>query len=302
MATVADRVERGKVARAEVPRESHSVWEPPAERADPVELLKEQAKTRVHELVRIRYGRMLVSPFDVLSRGRRGSWPATWRTHPFPGLRVQCCGDAHLSNFGVFRSAERRLIFDIDDFDETLPGPWEWDVKRLAVEHDDRCARQRVFRARCRTWRCSRRSPSTGWRCASSRDAQLDVWSRARDRTAASRACGGSSSRGAVKTDHEGACQGAHARQHGRVRKADSPAVNGHVEIVGSVAADRPARRACPGASSRRALMQELRGLVGVSRERWGMTAACCWISTSCPISPARSSAWGASAHVPGSR
>ena len=130
--TVAEREARGKAARKEVPRSSHALYEPPAGRADPVKLLERQAKTRVPELVPIRYGRMLVSPFTFY-RGAALIMAADLAGTPRSGLTVQCCGDAHLSNFGVFASPERRLVFDINDFDETLPGPWEWDVKRLAA-------------------------------------------------------------------------------------------------------------------------------------------------------------------------
>ena len=98
----------------------------------PVKLLERQAKTRVPELVPIRYGRMLVSPFTFY-RGAALIMASDLAATPRSGLTVQCCGDAHLSNFGAFASPERRLVFDINDFDETLPGPWEWDVKRLAV-------------------------------------------------------------------------------------------------------------------------------------------------------------------------
>jgi uncharacterized protein (DUF2252 family) len=130
--TVAERTARGKAARAEVPRSSHAVYEPAATRPNPVELLERQAQTRVSELVPIRYGRMLVSPFTFY-RGAAMIMAHDLAVTPRSGLQVQCCGDAHLSNFGVFASPERRLVFDINDFDETLPGPWEWDVKRLAV-------------------------------------------------------------------------------------------------------------------------------------------------------------------------
>jgi uncharacterized protein (DUF2252 family) len=130
--SVAERVARGKAARAEVPRSSHGSFEPSPTRADPVELLERQAQTRVPELVPIRYGRMLVSPFTFY-RGAAMIMAQDLAATPRSGLSVQCCGDAHLSNFGVFASPERRLVFDLNDFDETLPGPWEWDVKRLAV-------------------------------------------------------------------------------------------------------------------------------------------------------------------------
>jgi uncharacterized protein (DUF2252 family) len=130
--TVEERIARGKAARAEVPRSGHAEYEAPADRADPIALLEAQAATRVPELVPIRYGRMLVSPFTFY-RGAAKIMANDLAGTPRSGLRVQCCGDAHLSNFGVFASPDRRLVFDINDFDETLPGPWEWDVKRLAA-------------------------------------------------------------------------------------------------------------------------------------------------------------------------
>lgn len=128
--TPAERVAVGKAARAQVPRSSHAVFAPGENRPDPVALLEAQAATRVPELVPIRYGRMLVSPFTFY-RGAALIMASDLATTPTSGLRVQACGDAHLSNFGVFASPERDLVFDINDFDETTPGPWEWDVKRL---------------------------------------------------------------------------------------------------------------------------------------------------------------------------
>jgi len=130
--SVAERIARGKAARKEVPRAGHALFEPLSTRPDPVELLERQARTRVPELVPIRYGRMLVSPFTFY-RGAALIMADDLAATPRSGLTVQCCGDAHLSNFGVFASPERQLVFDVNDFDETLPGPWEWDVKRLAV-------------------------------------------------------------------------------------------------------------------------------------------------------------------------
>ena len=129
--SVAERVQRGKVARAQVPRDSHAEFEAASTRPDPISLLEEQAVSRVAELVPIRYGRMLASPF-AFYRGGALIMSSDLATTPRSGLTVQVCGDAHMSNFGVFASAERSLVFDVNDFDETLPGPWEWDVKRLA--------------------------------------------------------------------------------------------------------------------------------------------------------------------------
>jgi uncharacterized protein (DUF2252 family) len=130
--SVGERVARGKAARSEVPRSRHAEFAPAAHRPDPVDLLQSQAESRVPELVPIRYGRMLVSPFTFY-RGAALVMAADLAASPHSGLQAQLCGDAHLSNFGVFASPDRRLVFDLNDFDETLPGPWEWDVKRLAV-------------------------------------------------------------------------------------------------------------------------------------------------------------------------
>jgi len=130
--SVAEREARGKAARVEVPRSSHAVYEPGPERPDPIALLERQARSRVPELVPIRYGRMVVSPFTFY-RGAALIMAGDLAATPRSGLTAQCCGDAHLSNFGVFASPERRLVFDVNDFDETVPGPWEWDVKRLVT-------------------------------------------------------------------------------------------------------------------------------------------------------------------------
>jgi uncharacterized protein (DUF2252 family) len=124
------RIAAGKAARARVPLESHREFVPAPTR-DPIGLLLEQARSRVPELVPVRHGRMLVSPFTFY-RGAALPMAADLATTPVSGFRAQLCGDAHLSNFGVFGSPERRLVFDVNDFDETLPGPFEWDVKRLA--------------------------------------------------------------------------------------------------------------------------------------------------------------------------
>jgi uncharacterized protein (DUF2252 family) len=130
--TVDERIAKGKKARVRAPRRSHEQWEQGGGRPDPVALLQGQAATRVPELVPIRYGRMMVSPFTFY-RGAALIMASDLSTTADSGLTVQACGDAHLSNFGVFASAERTLIFDLNDFDETLPGPWEWDVKRLTA-------------------------------------------------------------------------------------------------------------------------------------------------------------------------
>ena len=130
-----ERRARGKAARARVPRSEHANWQPASDRTEPITLLEQQAAARVPELVPIRYGRMLVSPFTFY-RGAAFVMAADLAGTPDSGIRAQLCGDAHLSNFGGFASPERDLIFDLNDFDETLPGPWEWDVKRLAASLD----------------------------------------------------------------------------------------------------------------------------------------------------------------------
>ena len=127
-----ERAARGKAARQAVPREQQARFDPPASRPDPVSLLERQAAGRIGDLVPIRYGRMLASPFAYY-RGAALPMAADLAGTPASGLTAQLCGDAHLSNFGVYASPERRLVFDVNDFDETAPGPWEWDVKRLAA-------------------------------------------------------------------------------------------------------------------------------------------------------------------------
>jgi uncharacterized protein (DUF2252 family) len=130
--TTKEREKLGKDARELAPRASHAEFGVADDRSDPVALLERQATTRVPELVPIRYGRMLVSPFTFF-RGAALTMAADLAGTPRSGLKTQVCGDAHLSNFGLFASPERKLMFDVNDFDETLPGPWEWDLKRLAA-------------------------------------------------------------------------------------------------------------------------------------------------------------------------
>src|SRR4051794_17799367 len=134
MSAVADPAgaARGKAARAMAPRSGHATWKPAPDRADPIAILESQARTRAPELVPIRYRRMLRSPFAFF-RGAAALMAADLGGTPVTGLRVQCCGDAHLANFGGYTAPDRSLVFDLSDFDETLPGPWEWDVKRLTA-------------------------------------------------------------------------------------------------------------------------------------------------------------------------
>jgi uncharacterized protein (DUF2252 family) len=135
MAASADRVGDGKAARAHAPRRSHGAWAPAPDRPDPVAVLERQAASRVPSLVPVRYGRMLASPFAFF-RGGAALMAGDLAGSPASGFGVQLCGDAHVGNFGVFLAPDRRLVFDLNDFDETHPGPWEWDVKRLAASID----------------------------------------------------------------------------------------------------------------------------------------------------------------------
>ena len=130
--SVEQRRERGKEARRRVPPSGHAGWESAADRPDPVALLEEQNVTREPDLVPVRHGRMMVSPFTFY-RGAAKIMAADLKDTPRAGLMVQLCGDAHLSNFGLFASPERALLFDLNDFDETLTGPFEYDVKRMSA-------------------------------------------------------------------------------------------------------------------------------------------------------------------------
>ena len=130
--TYKQRREQGRAARQRTPRGSHAGWAPASDRPDPVDLLEAQAKKRDPDLAQIRYARMIPSPFTFL-RGAGAVMANDLATTPRTGIRAQLCGDCHLSNFGAYASPERTLLFDVNDFDETLPGPWEWDVRRLAA-------------------------------------------------------------------------------------------------------------------------------------------------------------------------
>ncbi|MFF4744996.1 DUF2252 domain-containing protein [Streptomyces sp. NPDC001268] len=175
MTDLAEERARGRAVRKEVPRSSHGRWIPAADRPDPLAVLEAQARTREPDLVPVRYGRMAVSPFTYL-RGAPAVMAADLAVQRNTGLRVQLCGDAHLLNFGVFASPERTLLFDLNDFDETLPGPFEWDVKRLvasvAVAARDNgepdAGARRAARAAAESYRLSlRRLSGLG---------ELDVW------------------------------------------------------------------------------------------------------------------------------
>ncbi|MBV6697392.1 DUF2252 domain-containing protein [Kitasatospora aureofaciens] len=175
MTTLAERRRRGRAARERVSRSAHGRWIPAADRPDPVAVLERQGEDRVARLLPIRYGRMADTPFTFL-RGAAAVMAADLAAGPDTGLTVQLCGDAHLLNFGVYASPERALLFDVNDFDETYPGPFEWDVKRLAASvavaardngHDDDRARRAALAAAHGYATALRRLAGMG---------ELDVW------------------------------------------------------------------------------------------------------------------------------
>src|ERR1700692_3970345 len=130
--TLAERRAAGRALRTKAPRSSHAIWTPAADRPDPLSLLQEQNRTRLSHLVPRRYSRMAVSPFTFL-RGAAIVMAQDLAATPVTGIHAQICGDAHLNNFGIYATPERNQVFDVNDFDETLPGPWEWDLKRFVA-------------------------------------------------------------------------------------------------------------------------------------------------------------------------
>ena len=175
LATLQERLRHGRELRKIVPRSSHAHWAPPSDRADPVEILGAGDHDRLAHLLPIRYGRMVVSPFTFL-RGSAAVMTADLVSQPTSGISVQLSGDCHLMNFGLFATPERNVVFGLNDFDETAPGPWEFDVKRLAAsfavaardtELDDRAARNAAVAAvrsyRRRLWEHAAASPLEIW-------------------------------------------------------------------------------------------------------------------------------------------
>ena len=232
-ATPTERVEFGRQARAKVPRSSHGAWAPAAGRTDPLEILALQATTRLPDLVPIRYGRMATSAFAFF-RGAAAVMAADLATAEPTGLEVQLCGDAHLSNFGGFASPEREFIFDVNDFDETLPGPFEWDLKRLAASLEI-AARRRAFDE------ATRRSLVAGSACSYRRAMRefagmrdLDIWYTHLDATMMGRRWGDQASRKLTETfqrrmakaqskDHLAALAKLTHEVDGRLRFIDNP-------------------------------------------------------------------------------
>src|SRR4051812_44979280 len=172
---VETRMAEGRAEREAVPLEAHAEWAATAGRADPVGILEEQNTTRVPDLVPIRHGRMIVSPFTFY-RGGAAIMASDLAQTPTTGLRVQCCGDAHLSNFGVFAAPDRRVVFDLNDFDETLRAPFEWDLKRLVASF---VVAARDNGHRRKEQRAAARAAAEAYRTTMARAAAtrfLDVW------------------------------------------------------------------------------------------------------------------------------
>ena len=227
-ATPDARAAKGKAARSVASRSAQATWQPPADRADPVKILLGQEATRVPELIPIRHGRMLVSPFSFY-RGAAAVMAADLAATPTPGLRAQLCGDAHLSNFGGFASPERELVFDVNDFDETAPGPFDWDVKRLAASIEI-VARERGFDSRQR--QAAVIATVGEYRGAMQRFAgmgDLDVWYAKQDIETLTRAV---QSEGHKGKQLEKAAEKAHTKDSTKALSRLTQQVNGTLRIV----------------------------------------------------------------------
>ena len=263
------------------------------DRADPVEILMLQARTRTPALVPIRYGRMLRSPFAFF-RGAAAIMAADLAGTEVSGTRVQLCGDAHLANFGVFAAPDRRLVFDLNDFDETLPGPWEWDVKRLAASLEV-AGRDRGFGGRVR--RDGVRRAARSYRKAMRDFAAMrtiDVWYARLDveRAAAVPARGSTRS---ARTSSKAARQGPAQGQPARVGQADLRASTAEPRIVSDPPLVVPIARAARAPTTRDARSRERSAAyVRDYRRRCRTTAAICSAATASSTSRTRWSAWAA--------
>ena len=244
--TPAERAARGKAARGELPRSAHAGWEPGPRRTDPVDLLEEQAQTRLRELGPIRYGRMLVSPFTFF-RGAAYLMAADLADGPRTGLHAQLCGDAHLSNFGIFAAPDRRLVFSINDFDETLPGPFEWDLKRLAASLAV-AGRDRGFdEAVCRSvvMAAAREYREAIARFAKMRN--IDVWYTRLDVAAILKQFGASASRRQMKRFQTDVAK-VHTKDSMRALTKLCQTVDGELRIVGNPPLVTPIEDVLPNA------------------------------------------------------
>jgi hypothetical protein len=205
---------------AKVPQDSQAVFDPPPDRPDPIGLLEQQAKARVPELVPVRWGRMMVSPFTFY-RSAALPMASDLAATPVSGLAVQACGDAHLSNFGIFGSAGRLLVFDVNDSHETLPGPWEWAVKRLATSMEV-AARGNGFLGKDRREIVT--ATLASYRRAMSSFAQmtnLDPWVRPRRQGPAAGGVSGRAEGAAAQESSQEPGQGADQGQHAGSGQAD---------------------------------------------------------------------------------
>ena len=296
--TTAERVARGKAARAEVPRKSHGEWEPALHRPDPVELLEEQASSRVPELVPIRYGRMLVSPFTFY-RGAAYLMASDLADGPRSGLHVQLCGDAHLSNFGVYAAPDRRLVFSINDFDETLPGPFEWDVKRLVASFAV-AGRDRGFDTKTRAK--INAAVSVAYREAMHSYAEmrnLDIWYDRIDLEAVMTSVRGHGHRRAEEAHGQEPGQGANEGQPVGVQQADRDRRRRAADHR-QPAADRPTRRTGRLRRRRSAFARAWPASSAHTGGRSRATGGSCSSGSASSMRPARSWAWAAWGHGPG--
>jgi uncharacterized protein (DUF2252 family) len=264
----AERASRGKAARSAVPRDSHAACDPPADRADPVSLLERQAVTRLPDLVPVWYGRMLASPFSYF-RGAALAMAADLAVTPVSGLAVQACGDAHLSNFGIYASPERALVFDLNDFDETLPGPWEWDVKRLAASLEvagrengyRRGQRRKIVTAAVRRYREAMRDFAV--------QANLAVWYARADVAELRKQFGDQLSRQARKKADQVTAK-ARTRDSMQALGKLSRLVDGKPQIAADPPLVVPARDLVPADADRARLQAELSALVARCRRSLG--------------------------------
>jgi hypothetical protein len=304
--TPAERAERGKAARSALPREGHAGFDPPADRADPVGLLERQAASRLPDLVPVRYGRMLESPFSYF-RGAALPMAADLAAIPVSGLAVQACGDAHLSNFGLYASPERALVFDLNDFDETLPGPWEWDVKRLAAslevagrDNGYRPGRRRkIVTAAVRRYRETMRSFAG--------QTTLAVW-YARADIAELREQFGSQLSGREQKRADQDVAKARTRDSLQALNKLTRLVDGRPRIVPDPPLVVPLADLIPAQADQARLQAEITGLIAgyrrtleTDRRYLLLTAVTCWSSSSSRTWPARWSAWVASGPAAGS-
>jgi uncharacterized protein (DUF2252 family) len=259
-----ERVDRGRSMRDETPRSSHGDWEPAPDRPDPVALLTDEDAGRVPELVPIRYGRMSASPFTFF-RGAAEVMAWDLSRTPASGSRVQLCGDAHLSNFGGFASPERELVFDLNDFDETLPGPWEWDVKRL-VASIEVAGRARDFSPKRR--REMVRMAAGEYRAAMRRFAEMntmDVWYSHVDASRLKADYGSQLAPDQVKRFERNVAR-AKGKDSARAYAKLAHSVNGDVRIIADPPLILPVEDLLPDAAAHE-LDDQMRALIGSYRE-----------------------------------